>query len=294
MNLNQWLYAREDPEEWKDRPQWQRKEYIYHSILSISSAVVFVHKEIEGFISSHHDIKPANIFLFGQTWKLADFGRSHLLRSTAASDTEGILGTYTYQPPEYRNSSGRKAEKRHDRAFDVWSLACIIIELLTIAVHGWNSQQLSLFHRRRTDNLYHPKRIPTELYGRDNSFFNNMHAVQDWTGQLLKNDGSPNLRSMLNIVRTMMIEEESHRYLSWEIHLDLYEFCIPTPRWRKGRPKHEQQCSSRVPTTVKGNIIRSDEPSSKRICLGSSGFLRRVGLATLWICQLPIAKTHGR
>ena len=227
MNLKEWLYLCEDPPEWKDRRPWQLKDYIYRSILSISSAVVFVHREIEGFISSHHDIKPANILLFDQTWKLADFGRSHLLPWTKASDTDGILGTYAYQPPEYRDSLGRKAEKRHGRAFDVWSLACIIIELLTVAVYGWKGQKLSQFHRKRIDNRSHPKRVPRERQNRDNSFFNNMNVVQDWTRQLLRDDGSPNLRSMLTIVKTMMYEEESHRYLSWEVHLDLYELLHP-------------------------------------------------------------------
>ena len=227
MNLKEWLYLSEDPPEWKDRRPWQLKEYIYRSILSISSAVVFVHREIEGLISSHHDIKPANILLFDQTWKLADFGRSHLLPCTKASDTDGVLGTYAYQPPEYRDSLGEKAKKRHGRAFDVWSLACIIIELLTVAVYGWKGQKLSQFHRKRIDNRRNPKKVPRERQNRDNSFFNNMNVVQDWTSQLLQDDGSENMKSMLTIVKTMMKEEESHRYLSWEVHLDLYELLHP-------------------------------------------------------------------
>ena len=227
MNLHQWLYAHETPEEWEDRGQWQLKEHIYHSILSISGAVVCIHGDSEGFISSHHDIKPKNILLFGQACKLADFGRAHLLRSTKASDTGGTLGSYTYQPPEYIDSLGRKAERRHGRAFDVWSLGCVTIELLTIAVYGWKGQELSQFHQRRIENRDHPKETPTDYQGRDDSFLNNMNVVRAWKEQLLRDDGSSNLGSMLTIVDTMMIEEESHRYLSWEVYLDLYELLHP-------------------------------------------------------------------
>lgn len=227
MDLEEWLYRDRPPWDWEGKDQGRLKEYIYHSILSISSAVVFVHREIEGLISSHHDIKPANILLFDQTWKLADFGRAHLLNSAQVSDTEGKLGTYTYQPPEYRDSLGRKAERRHGRAFDVWSLGCITIELVTVAVYGWKDQRLSHFREKRIENQIRPKRTPDGLEGQDDSFSNNMNVVRDWTDQLVDHDGSSNLRAMLKIAETMMIEEESLRYLSWEVYLDLYELLHP-------------------------------------------------------------------
>ena len=223
MDLAEWLYRPRPPQDWGGKDQGALKDYIYHSILSISGAVTFVHREIEGFISSHHDIKPKNILLFGRTWKLADFGRTHLLRSAQVSDTEGTIGTYTYQPPEYRNNLGEKAEKAHGRAFDVWSLGCITIEFATIAVYGWQDQKLLGFRNKRIQNQDRPKRTPEKHEGQDDSFSNNMIVVQDWTRQLLHDDQSPDLRSMLKIAETMMIEEESLRYLSWEVYLDLHE-----------------------------------------------------------------------
>ena len=228
MDLHEWLYLPQPPRDWEGKDQGILKEYIYRSILSISGAVTFVHREIAGFISSHHDIKPKNILLFGQTWKLADFGRTHLLRAAQVSDTEGTLGTYTYQPPEYRNSLGAKAEKRHGRAFDVWSLGCITIEFATIAVYGWKDEKLrKSFRDKRLLNQDRPKGTPANQEGQDDSFSNNMNIVRDWTRQLLHDDQSSDLKSMLRIAETMMTEEEGLRYLSWEVYLDLYELLHP-------------------------------------------------------------------
>lgn len=48
----------------------------------------------------HRDLKPHNILLQGGTPRLADFGISRALRSTASSQTQNVSGTFAYMPPE--------------------------------------------------------------------------------------------------------------------------------------------------------------------------------------------------
>lgn len=109
-DLKEWLNLEEAPEMWREYDRKALKRYIYHSMQCLCDAVAYLHKNIGGYVSSHHDLKPGNILLSGKDWKIADFGRTHLIRlSTSGSDTEGAtgLGTSTYNPPEYFDSSGK-------------------------------------------------------------------------------------------------------------------------------------------------------------------------------------------
>lgn len=181
MDLKQWLHLSKPPQDWRDVDNRVLKDYIYGSMKSLCDAVAYLHKVIEGSISSHHDLKPANILLFGKDWKIADFGRTHLIRLSAGSDTEGAsgLGTYMYHPPEYWDSSGRRASVRHGRAFDIWALGCIIVEFATIAVHGWSTKSLWQFYEKRRANTASSNRLTDRGDSDDDSYHNNMNVVKD-------------------------------------------------------------------------------------------------------------------
>ncbi|MFF4503231.1 serine/threonine-protein kinase [Streptomyces sp. NPDC001401] len=76
----------------------------------------------------HRDIKPANIMLTtGRTVKITDFGIARFTDDTAATATATgkILGTADYLAPE--RALGRTAQP----ASDVYSLGCVLYELLT-------------------------------------------------------------------------------------------------------------------------------------------------------------------
>lgn len=88
----------------------------------------------------HHDVKPENILFYRVTgskrgvFKLADFGsgKVHTLRSGSAN-TRSANGTLTYEPPEafYEGATSRP--------YDIWSLGCVVLELLLWAVLGYDS-----------------------------------------------------------------------------------------------------------------------------------------------------------
>ncbi|KAF2362966.1 Protein kinase domain [Trinorchestia longiramus] len=92
----------------------------------------------------HRDIKGANIFLTHESLnlKLGDFGCAVRLRGdrTEVGELAGIAGTHAFMAPEIFQCAGG-----YGRAADVWSLACVVIEMCT-AKRPWpelnNSAQI--------------------------------------------------------------------------------------------------------------------------------------------------------
>ena len=121
----------------------RRKEELYETIMSVVPPVSYLHREINGTFTLHHDLKSQNILLLDKRWTISDFGMTRLRSLDKGSQTERNLGSYPYQPPEY----GEKDVKKHGRSFDVWSLGCIIVKLAVEVsiVHGWESKKLDTF-----------------------------------------------------------------------------------------------------------------------------------------------------
>jgi len=91
----------------------------------VGSGLDFVHRS--GFV--HRDIKPANILFVDGHAVLADFGVAHaVFGGQLGSVTEGgiAVGTPAYMSPE--QASGEKVLESRS---DVYSLACVVFEMLT-------------------------------------------------------------------------------------------------------------------------------------------------------------------
>ncbi|XP_076976901.1 mitogen-activated protein kinase kinase kinase 4 isoform X4 [Tamandua tetradactyla] len=80
----------------------------------------------------HRDIKGANIFLTSSGLiKLGDFGCSVKLKNNAQTmpgEVDSTLGTAAYMAPEVIT---RAKGEGHGRAADIWSLGCVVIEMVT-------------------------------------------------------------------------------------------------------------------------------------------------------------------
>src|SRR5262249_57225268 len=77
----------------------------------------------------HRDIKPENILLIDGQAMLADFGIARALRSGEADSLTGTgmsIGTPGYMSPE--QAAG---DKGIDARTDIYSLACVLSEMLT-------------------------------------------------------------------------------------------------------------------------------------------------------------------
>ena len=229
MDMDRWMYLRDTPASLAKLSSKQLKAYIYRSVSDIASGLAYLHREIDGVITSHHDLKPKNILLFDDTWKICDFGRSNLIPLADGSEAETgtCLGTFAYNPPEYWNDAGRRATVKHGRAFDIWAMGCIIIELVTLAVHGWSSEELAKFKLQRRGNESRRLAFNLPMGQMDDSFHNNMNVVESWVRELQLRDGSRYLVRILNMALSMLEEDSKKRPFSWEIELDLYELLNP-------------------------------------------------------------------
>ncbi|XP_055025496.2 mitogen-activated protein kinase kinase kinase 4 isoform X2 [Misgurnus anguillicaudatus] len=94
----------------------------------ITTAINVLHEN--GIV--HRDIKGANIFLTSSGLiKLGDFGCSVKLKNNAQTmpgEVNSTLGTAAYMAPEVIT---RAKGEGHGRAADIWSLGCVLIEMVT-------------------------------------------------------------------------------------------------------------------------------------------------------------------
>ena len=206
----------------------RRKEYVYNSILSVLSGASYLHREVDGLYTSHHDLKPQNIMLFDEQWKICDFGKTRLRSVGEDLETERNIGSFIYRPPEYEDRS----VKTHGRAFDIWSLGCIIVELAVLIVYGWEGRKLSAFETERINNR---SRLSENSKEFDASFHNNMPVVRRWMKEMACKDGSKDFRYLMRTASTMLSMDRDARPYSWEAETYLLE------QLRPGEMGHERR-----------------------------------------------------
>ncbi|CAN9202387.1 unnamed protein product [Alternaria alternata] len=210
--------------------------HVRGTMLGLVSALAYIHREINGMIGFHHDIKPSNIILFLEpepTWKICDFGTANLKDPKEGTGTaftpENAFGTYTYRPPEYFKDEGIA---QHGRAFDVYSLGCVMLELATVFTYGWKPEGLPTFRQQRRDAseyVYHGNLKPEK----DESFHNNPKAVESWIEHLRsKTESAEDPKKVSDIIQVLdvigeMLLSRYKRIFAWEVEMDLYEIFNP-------------------------------------------------------------------
>lgn len=95
---------------------------------SMLSAVLVLHKHR----IVHLDLKPANFVLVEGRVKIIDFGiAKKVMNDTMHAKVDDIAGTILYMAPEsLRNTSGRGAPHKVGFPADVWSMGCILYQMV--------------------------------------------------------------------------------------------------------------------------------------------------------------------
>jgi serine/threonine protein kinase len=279
-NLGIYPKLQSEPDEYL-YPYWgPLAKYLTPKIGCMVSAVEFLHSK--GI--RHKDIKPSNILLGpeSQLW-LTDFGTATDFSQLSTSCTEnGERGTPKYFAPEVAEylPSGRAA--------DMFSLGCVLVEVLTI-------QRLNTLERLRSCR-------PT----RDGSFQANLESVSSWLLSSWFQDVSPDSSRRLHLILEIrqLLEKEPGRRptarqlcyrlsaidtfdgmppsdslfgeccrtssislgkLQEELQSKRSEGTLPTQRWSK----EESSCTA---VSQAGGTSESDEPSANWQDWGNGNF----------------------
>lgn len=142
----------------------------------------------------HGDLKPENILWFQSantsepgyslgTLKISDFGltRFHSTNSRSGINADGVGGSRTYRAPEY------DVLRQVAQSYDIWSLACVLLEFTTWYLKGWSA--VDSFATARKDEDTTP--IPIM----EDTFFNHR-----WRGKIMSAVAK---RSVVNEVRSL-------------------------------------------------------------------------------------------
>ena len=110
-------------------------------MLQLTSAVACAH---ESYII-HRDIKPQNVLILDDgKVKITDFGIAMALNSNELTQTNSVMGSVHYLPPEQANGSGATVKS------DIYSLGILMYELLTgkLPFKGDNAVEIAIKQMR--------------------------------------------------------------------------------------------------------------------------------------------------
>lgn len=220
-------------------PLW-REDFLYETMLSLLKAVTFIHSGIQGRWCGHFDIKPKNIFLFeedGQwVWKLGDFGLSNL-KSTSSQGVIYDIGTDEYHPPEYHESP---RETPHGPPFDVYSLGCVFLQLMTLIIFPWVGRRIQAFKRE----------FETSKSGKKTFVFRAANVTKGWSTYLLQGASEVKSKQAIRIISGMLYSPFQDRSFAFDAALDFLELLNP----RMELSEYERNCQE---------LMKGQEPKFK-------------------------------
>ena len=112
-------------------------------MLQLTSGIACAH---ESYII-HRDIKPQNVLILDDgTVKITDFGIAMALNSNELTQTNSVMGSVHYLPPEQANGNGSTIKS------DIYSLGILMYELLTgkLPFKGENAVEIAIKQMKKT------------------------------------------------------------------------------------------------------------------------------------------------
>ena len=222
----------------------------------------------------HRDIKPQNIMILENgIVKLTDFGIAVALNSTQLTQTNSVMGSVHYLPPEQASGKGATLQS------DIYSLGILMYELLTgkLPYRGENAVEIALKHLKEP-----------------------MPNIKDEIPDIPQ--------SIANIIMRATAKNPKNRYAdAREMHEDLktcldpsrkdekkYVFMYPESEYIDGKSLKVQKEIKEAKTTEEGEeiiakkITESDlKKQNKGILILLAVFTGIVVLITTIVCLLP-------
>jgi serine/threonine protein kinase len=163
----------------------------------------------------HGDLKPENILVFNQgtagILQIADLGLAafHVEANTNMRGASMIgPGTSRYKPPEMDEHGGQKSR---GRAYDVWSMGCILLEQLVWFTSGY--EDLKAF-QGGTDYFW---ARPTS--GGGYGVHPKVHSYMTFAANNLKSETA--LRDVVEVIQTNLLVPADERFRAPELHAAL-------------------------------------------------------------------------
>jgi len=153
----------------------------------------------------HFDLKPTNILVEqGERLIITDFGQSYFKQAIDSVDSRvsGMGGTEAYAPPEFNDKS-----LGLNRRYDIWSLGCIFLEVLSFVLAGTNGL-LELDRSRITRDL--------SLRHIDNKFYEYDYLSGSYS---LKSGVLDHIQSMSQYLQTQEEKDFFEKFLDLILHM---------------------------------------------------------------------------
>lgn len=166
MNLEEFFELESPPPKFRQQPS-----AFFSALHGLASALCAVHSvclnlpdhgvslNASGF---HHDLRPANILVSGDTFVLADFGLGELKPADEPTKTAWRAGAGDYIAPECMDEDFD--HQNVGRSIDIWAFSCLLAEVVTF-MHRGGSRGLREFRSLRLRNSPDASWRTGEFYG---------------------------------------------------------------------------------------------------------------------------------
>ncbi|KAF3317571.1 hypothetical protein TWF173_010339 [Orbilia oligospora] len=169
---------------------------LFSAVEALHEVVVQTERDLVSRIGYHHDIRPKNVLVTQTTFVLTDFGVARLKFPGKGSQTLWPSTIGDYIAPECMDEDYE--EQVVGRSIDIWSLGCLLAEVVTYMKSG--SSGVTQFRAAR--------RVTKHRYPISNGYFfegNNLRAsVEQWLTEINPPATEPGVSSLIAVIRQLL------------------------------------------------------------------------------------------